>query len=453
MSFDSVFEHDPAHEIKRIIPPEEVVIAAHDVGKAYAMYGKPSDRLKEMFMPPLRRVLGMREVAYHREFWALRGLSFEGGKGETVGIIGRNGSGKSTLLQLICGTLQPTEGTVRTKGRVAALLELGAGFNPEFTGRENLLLNGQVLGLTRSEIDQRFDDIVAFADIGEFLDQPVKTYSSGMYVRLGFSVAIHTSPELLIIDEALAVGDAKFNAKCMARIKKLRESGLSILFVSHDVGAVRSLCDRSIWLDKGRPRMSGSVFAVTAQYMQNLFEEDSARLEHEREEAVATATQEIADDRAQEQLRARKPVNHWGSHVGSLLAVETEAADGQRRNMFFTGEKLCIRIKAKIPASANRDCLSMAFSLKDMAGSDLVVGTTWDSPRLRLDVQGDTVEVAFTLDCNLREGDYVLVAALEDRSSDSIQYFEYIEGAQYLKIFMKEFRYGTFIVPIEKKVL
>lgn len=310
MSFDSAFEHDPAHEIKRIIPPEEVVIAAHDVGKAYAMYGKPSDRLKEMFMPPLRRVLGMREVPYHREFWALRGLSFEVGRGETVGIIGRNGSGKSTLLQLICGTLQPTEGTVLTKGRVAALLELGAGFNPEFTGRENLLLNGQVLGLTRSEIDQRFEDIVAFADIGEFLDQPVKTYSSGMYVRLGFSVAIHTSPELLIIDEALAVGDAKFNAKCMARIKKLRESGLSILFVSHDVGAVRSLCDRSIWLDKGRPRMSGSVFAVTAQYMQNLFEEDSARLEQEREEAVATANQEIADDKAQEQLRARKPVNH-----------------------------------------------------------------------------------------------------------------------------------------------
>lgn len=438
---------------RQVDKASEIVIEASNLGKAYAMYGKPVDRLKEMFMPGLRRLMQLPPVAYHREFWALRGLSFQVGRGETVGIIGRNGSGKSTLLQLICGTLRPTEGFVSTKGRIAALLELGAGFNPEFTGKENLQLNGQVLGLTKAELEARYDDIVGFADIGEFLDQPVKTYSSGMYVRLAFAVAIHTNPELLIIDEALAVGDAKFNAKCMARIKKLREDGLSILFVSHDVGAVRSLCDRSIWLDKGKPRLAGSVFAVTAQYMQHLFEEDAQRVEVERGQAVEQATQEIADDAAQEQLRARKPVNHWGSHIGSIISVDTEAADGQRRNMFFTGEKLNIRIRVRVPEVVSRQCLSVAFSLKDMAGTDLLVGTTWDSPRLLLDGAESVVEVEFSLDCYLREGDYVLVAALEDRSSDNIQYFEYIEGAQYLKVFMKDFRYGVFIAPMDKRLV
>jgi len=431
----------------------EVVIEASNLGKAYSIYAKPADRLKQMFMPEIRRALHMKQVAYYRDFWALRGLSFQVHRGETVGVIGRNGSGKSTLLQLVCGTLEPTEGYVQTRGRVAALLELGAGFNPEFTGKENLLLNGQVLGLSKSEVESRYDDIVGFADIGDFIDQPVKTYSSGMYVRLAFAVAIHTDPELLIIDEALAVGDAKFNAKCMARIKKLRDDGLSILFVSHDVGAVRSLCDRSIWLDKGRPRMAGSVFAVTAQYMQYLFEEETARVNDEHDQAVAHAKQEIEDDKAQEQLRARKPVNHWGSHLGSIIAVDTMGEDGRHRNMFFTSEKMTIRIRARVPPEANRKCASIAFSLKDMAGSDLLVGTTWDSPRLSLDNGEEVVEVSFTLDCYLREGDYVLVAALEDRSSDSIQYFEYIEGAQYLKIFMKEFRYGVFIAPIEKRLV
>jgi lipopolysaccharide transport system ATP-binding protein len=453
MSSNIILPHGYTEEPEKVIKPTEIVIEASDLGKAYAMYAKPSDRLKEMFMPQFRRMLGMDPVAYHREFWALKGLSFQVGRGETVGIIGRNGSGKSTLLQLVCGTLQPTEGYVETKGRVAALLELGAGFNPEFTGKENLQLNGQVLGLTKAEVDERFDDIVSFADIGDFLDQPVKTYSSGMYVRLAFAVAIHTSPELLIIDEALAVGDAKFNAKCMARIKRLREDGLSILFVSHDVGAVRSLCDRSIWLDKGRPRLAGSVFAVTAQYMQHLFEEDAARVDAERGQAVEQATQEIADDAAQEQLRARKPVNHWGSHIGSIISVDTEAEDGQRRNMFFTGEKMSIRVRVRVPEEVNRHTLSIAFSLKDMAGSDLLVGTTWDAPRLLLDTDGKTIEASFTLDCYLREGDYVLVAALEDRSSDNIQYFEYIEGAQYLKVFMKEHRYGLFIAPMDKRLV
>lgn len=431
----------------------DVVIEARGLGKCYAIYAKPSDRLRQMLIPRVARGLGVKSKQYHRDFWALRDLSFTVEKGETVGIIGRNGSGKSTLLQIVCGTLEPTEGTIWTRGRTAALLELGAGFNPEFTGRENLHLNAQVLGLSRQEVAERQRDIIAFADIGDFVDQPVKTYSSGMYVRLAFATAIHTNPELLIIDEALAVGDARFNAKCMARIKQLREQGLSILFVSHDVGAVRSLCDKAIWLDRGRSRLSGSVFAVTAQYMQSLFEDDVNKLEEERERMVAQVSEEMADAQAQEDLRERKPVNHWGSHIGSIVSADLVGEDGQRRNMFFSGEKLTVRIKARAPLNADRRSLSVAFSLKDLSGTDLVVGTTWDAPTLRLDGDEPIVEVDFGLECAFRGGDYVLVAALEDRSSSNIQYYEYIEGAQYLRVFDKEPCYGLYRLPMSRRLI
>lgn len=431
----------------------DAVIRAVGLGKSYAIYGKPSDRLKQMFVPRVRRAFGLNAPNYFREFWALRDVSFSVEKGEVVGIVGRNGSGKSTLLQIVCGTLQPTEGSIVTKGRTAALLELGAGFNPEFTGRENLNLNAQVLGLSKEEVQQRYQEIVDFADIGEFINQPVKTYSSGMYVRLAFATAIHTNPELLIIDEALAVGDAKFNAKCMARIKQLRESGLSILFVSHDVGAVRSLCDRAIWLDGGRVRMSGSVFAVTAQYMQYLFEEEASRTKQEHDAVVAHATEEMADAQAQEDLRQRKPVNHWGSHVGCIVSADLVSADGQRRNMFFTGEELNVRVRARVPTNADRSSLSVAFSIKDLSGTDLIVGTTWDAPSMSLDGEDPMVEVNFAFECNLRAGDYVIVAALEDRSSSNIQYYEYIEGVQYLKVFSKEVVYGLLQVPMRREAI
>ncbi len=251
-------------------PADDVVIRIHNVGKMYRIYDRPQDRLKHMLLWRFGR-------HYGREFWALRNVSFEVRRGETVGIIGRNGSGKSTLLQIIAGTLAPTEGEVQVRGRVAALLELGSGFNPEFTGRENVYLNGAILGLSREEIDARFDDIAAFAGIGEFIDQPVKFYSSGMVVRLAFAVQAHVSPDILIVDEALAVGDIAFQHKCTRHIKKLIDDGTTFLFVSHSTGSIKSLCLRGLWLDSGRVYYYGSAGVAVEKYLATMRMSESSR--------------------------------------------------------------------------------------------------------------------------------------------------------------------------------
>lgn len=243
----------------------ETVIELHDVGKVFPVYDKPVHRLYQMMSS--RRS----QRRWYREFNALSNIELSIVSGETVGIVGRNGSGKSTLLQLICGTLAPSTGSIHVRGRIAALLELGAGFNPDFTGRENVYLNGTVLGLTRSEIDQRFDDIAAFADIGDFIEQPVKSYSSGMYIRLAFAVAINVMPDILIIDEALAVGDEAFQRKCFARINAIRDEGATVLFVSHSAGTILELCDRGLLLDKGDLLMQGTPKAVISNYQKLLY--------------------------------------------------------------------------------------------------------------------------------------------------------------------------------------
>jgi lipopolysaccharide transport system ATP-binding protein len=237
----------------------DIAIAVRDVSKVYQIYERPQDRLKQMLWRGRR--------TFHDEFWALRGIDFEVKKGETVGIVGRNGSGKSTLLQIICGTVTPTTGTVERNGRISALLELGSGFNPEFSGRENVFLNGAIIGMTRSEMEERFDRIAAFADIGQFIDSPVKHYSSGMFARLAFSVAIHVDPEILIVDEILAVGDMAFQRKCLNKFYEIRENGCSILFVSHDQYQVKSICQRALYLDRGRQKMFGPAGEVIDEYM------------------------------------------------------------------------------------------------------------------------------------------------------------------------------------------
>ncbi len=229
----------------------QIVIKVENLSKCYNIYNQPQDRLKQSIYPRIQRIAGRPLRTYFHEFWALRDVSFEVNKGETIGIIGRNGSGKSTLLQLICGTLTPTSGTVQTAGRIAALLELGAGFNPEFTGRENVYLNGSVLGLSQEEINSRFADIAAFADIGDFIEQPVKTYSSGMVVRLAFAVQATIDPDILIVDEALAVGDEIFQRKCFARLEELKSKGSAILFVSHSGSQITELCQRALLLEHG----------------------------------------------------------------------------------------------------------------------------------------------------------------------------------------------------------
>ncbi len=251
----------------------EIAIRVQNLSKCYQIYDTPRDRLKQFVLPRLRRMMGKSPKQYFGEFWALNDVSFEIKKGETVGIIGRNGSGKSTLLQMICGTLNPTSGSIQTNGRIAALLELGSGFNPEFTGRENVRMSCALLGISPEETEARFDDIAAFADIGDFIEQPVKTYSSGMYIRLAFAVNIVSEPDIMIVDEALSVGDMNFQAKCMTALSRIQESGATILFVSHDVGAVKSLCSRGVYLEHGTVKDIGKAPDVAEMYIRTMREE------------------------------------------------------------------------------------------------------------------------------------------------------------------------------------
>ncbi|MBI5971170.1 MAG: ABC transporter ATP-binding protein, partial [Deltaproteobacteria bacterium] len=236
----------------------EIVITVKNLSKSYRMYNTPAERLKELVHPFKKK--------YHKEFWALQDVSFEVKKGESIGIIGRNGSGKSTLLQVLCGVLQPTSGTVAVRGRVSALLELGAGFSPEFTGRDNVYMNGALMGISREEMDERFHNIAEFADIGDFIEQPVKTYSSGMYVRLAFACAVNVEPDILIVDEALAVGDAYFQAKCYEKIRGFQSNGGTVVFVTHDLSTVTHICTKAVLFDNGKVVQNGKPRDVVNLY-------------------------------------------------------------------------------------------------------------------------------------------------------------------------------------------
>jgi ABC-type polysaccharide/polyol phosphate transport system ATPase subunit len=270
-----------------------LAIQIKNVSKTYRIYGKPTDRLKQIIH---------KKGKYYKDFVALRPLSLEIFKGEAVGIIGRNGSGKSTLLQMIAGTLSPTTGDISVDGRVAALLELGSGFNPEFTGRENIYLNGAILGVSKEEMDTQLDEILKFADIGDFIDQPVKTYSSGMYVRLAFAVSINVNPEILIVDEALSVGDGRFQLKCYEKIKSLKESGKTILVVSHDLQTIRQICDRVVLIDRGDLLEVGNPNDVVNHYTKILFsntqsnsQDDDVEEISEREEVISGPQKEVKE--------------------------------------------------------------------------------------------------------------------------------------------------------------
>lgn len=423
-------------------------IKVEQLSKCYQLYDKPQDRLKQMLLS--------RSKTYYREFWALRDVSFEIAPGETVGIIGRNGSGKSSLLQMICGTLSPTSGTVTTHGRLAALLELGAGFNTEFTGRENVLLNAAILGFPQEQMLERMGEILAFSELGDFLDQPVKTYSSGMYARLAFSIAIHVDPEILIVDEALAVGDARFVAKCMRRIKDIQKTGASILFVSHDVSSVRTLCDRAIWLDKGRMLEQGDVFPVTGRYMEMMFQDDDAGDDDEHEAMhsanVPVLGNVLAEVVVEDIALDSRPVTHWGSHKGLILSAAVLDANGARRDVHEWGKSMEIRISLRIPQSIDREHLSIAVSIKDLKGSDLIVSTTHDF-ETRLLPDDEEFEVSFTLTNPLVTGKYLLVAAVENRLHRDIHYYEYIEGAHYFSSLTDQRFFGLFQPPISQEIV
>lgn len=322
----------------------DIAIRVQNLSKCHHIYDAPRDRLKQFVVPSLQRLVRLAPRQYFHEFWALKDVSFEIKKGDALGIIGRNGSGKSTLLQMICGTLNPTGGSIQTNGRIAALLELGSGFNPDFTGRENIYLNGAILGLTGKEIDARLDDILAFADIGDFIDQPVKTYSSGMFVRLAFAIQVNVDPEILIVDEALSVGDFFFQQKCFARLRKMREDGLTLLFVSHDMGTVRDLCPKSIYLIKGNAAFLGDSREAIRLY---LSEGITSVLDDETSSSLGPEENTIEPETLLEDVMQ---VALWRRNLDSLnndnrlLAVVVSDEDGMPVTAVRIGSKLTFQI-------------------------------------------------------------------------------------------------------------
>lgn len=308
--------------------PSESAISIRNVSKMYPLYSQPSDRLKQSLWYALPSFLRGKPRQFYREFWALRDISFEVKKGETVGIIGRNGSGKSTLLQIIAGTLSPTVGEVQVNGRVAALLELGSGFNPEFTGRENVYLNGSILGLTQTEIDNIFDKILAFADIGQFIDQPVKHYSSGMFVRLAFAVQAFVPKEIFIIDEALAVGDEAFQRKCMATLERYRDNGGTVLLVSHNTQMIVRQCQRCIFLAQGELQVEGDSKPVTDLYQKLMY-----TTPQEITKVLATLRQQGLQDALNPSQDYSENENHSPANIPETTSPSFEPSDWFDANM------------------------------------------------------------------------------------------------------------------------
>ncbi|HMS83253.1 MAG TPA: ABC transporter ATP-binding protein [Nitrospira sp.] len=406
----------------------DMAIRVQNLSKCYQLYDRPEDRLKHAIYPRLQRLMGMEPKTYAREFWALRDVSFEVKKGETVGIIGRNGSGKSTLLQLICGILAPTYGTVETNGRVAALLELGAGFNPEFTGRENVYMNGALLGLSRQELNARFDAIAAFADIGEFIEQPVKMYSSGMYVRLAFAAAVSTFPDILIVDEALAVGDIAFQAKCMGRIRRLMEVGTTVIFVSHDVSAVKALCNRCLYLEAGRSISYGKVADVTGLYVLRSHMEINAALNSENPAVGENLS--IADD-GQSSCTEKQPnksdvvvktdapvdfgplANRYGDGRVTILDVKLLGRKGSPTDQLEVDEPFQVQIAVRVNADLPQ--VAWGYSMRDLKGQMLVGTMSTSDPAVAPQPAkaGDTLIFSIRGKNALRADGYTLVAAIE----------------------------------------
>lgn len=400
----------------------EIAIRAQSLGKAFPIYDKPHHRLLQMLSP------GPRE-RWFREFQALRDVSFEVRRGETVGIVGRNGSGKSTLLQLICGTLTPSSGTVEVRGRVAALLELGAGFNPEFTGRENVYLNGSLLGLTREQLNAKFDDIAAFADIGEFMEQPVKSYSSGMYIRLAFAVAINVSPDILVIDEALSVGDEAFQRKCFARIDAIRGAGATVLFVSHSAGTVVELCNRAFLLDRGELLAKGAPKSVISRYQKLIYapleQQDGIRdaIRHEsagplacREAVAATPNApsspvEDPDDAYFESGLVPQSTVRYAHRGATIEDPHISTVDGKRVNVLRHGREYLYVYRVSFQTAA----VAVRFGMMIKTTTGFELGGAASEPHGKSELvvaAGESYNVRFRFRAALAPGTYFMNAGV-----------------------------------------
>ncbi len=397
----------------------------HNVSKSYAIYDNPTDRLKELIL--------LNRRAFHRDFWALRDLSFEVRRGETFCVIGENGAGKSTLLQLVAGIMRPSAGSVEVNGRVSALLELGAGFNPEFSGRDNVYLSGSILGLSTSQMNARYKSIEQFAEIGEFIDQPVKTYSSGMAIRLAFAVAIHLDPEILLVDEALAVGDIYFRQRCMRKVHELRRAGVTILFVSHAMPDVKALGDRVLWLEGGRIRALGEAGKVVSLYMAAMEEKDSAYLGQQSKPAQSGGTGTLGPP--PEIIDTIPNIDHrHGDGRAEILGIAVVDPAGNRLNVLEPGSRIVVRISVR--AKAEIASPIVGFMLRNQLGIDFAgTNTLRDGCELPPMKPGTIYTVDFHVDLPvLYPSHFSFSPAIADGSLTSYTMCDWVDNALTLQM-------------------
>ena len=402
----------------------ELAIDARNLGKCYQLYERPADRLKQLLWGQWLR----RKNPYFRDFWAMKEVSFSIGKGEVVGVVGRNGAGKSTLLQMVCGTLAPSKGNLSVTGRVAALLELGAGFNPEFTGLENIYMNAAILGLTEKQVDERLDDILAFADIGDFIRQPVKTYSSGMFIRLGFAVATSVEPDILVIDEALSVGDGAFARKSFDRIMSLKEAGKTILFCSHSMYQVEALCSRAMWIEGGMLRMIGPAAQVTSAYQSSL---------------NATAPRVAAPMASTEPVAATLAPPQGAGRINRIVG-EASGVKGRQLDLASGVTDLHITIDFSIDPALPAPTVAFGFSdANNLTIASVLSGN--DGVSLRTDADGHgTVTVTFP-SFPLLKGRYSVTGFL--LTENGLHPYEQIERCLELHVTQKGLEQGLVTLP------
>ena len=441
----------------------DIAIRVQGLSKRYEIYANPRDRLKQFVLPRLQRLAGQTTKQYFREFWAVKDVSFEIKKGETVGIIGRNGSGKSTLLQMICGTLSPTHGSIQTNGRIAALLELGSGFNPEFTGRENVYMNAAVLGLSNEEIDVRFNDIVAFADIGDFIEQPVKTYSSGMMVRLAFAVIAHVDANILVVDEALAVGDAFFTQKCMRFLRSFMKTG-TVLFVSHDTGSVKNLCSYAVWLEKGQAIQEGSPKEVCELYLEAFYEaqqgkSSSTRLkEFKKQDDSLPLKDQRLDFINSSNLRNDLQVFKFDPDAvsfgkGGAQIHDVQLLDENEHSLAWIvgGEKVTIRVTIQAYEYLNSPIVG--FSVKDHRGQILFGDNTFISYREKIfnckDESTFRAEFTFYMPL-LPAGEYSIMTAIANGTQEIHEQHHWIHDAVSFKSESSSVSSGLIGIPMHE---
>jgi lipopolysaccharide transport system ATP-binding protein len=415
------------------------------VSKSYSIYSKPGDRLKELATLQRRK--------FHRDFWALRDVSFEIKRGETFCIVGQNGSGKSTLLQMVAGILQPTMGTVDVQGRVSALLELGAGFNPEFSGRDNVYLNGSILGLSTKQIDARYKDIEEFAEIGDFIHQPVKTYSSGMVVRLAFAVAINVDPEVLLVDEALAVGDLYFRHRCMRKVHELRARGITILFVSHSAGDVKAIGDRTMWLDQGRIVDLGETDRVVGKYLAAMVDKDTQYLSLKAAKP-RPALVESKIVRPVEVVDTIPNIDHrHGDGRAEIIGIAVVDTEGHPLGLLQPQSKVIVRIS--VQAKEHVPMPIVGFMMRNHLGIDFAGTNTsreeYELPAMR---PADIYTVDFHLDLpELYPGSFSFSPAIADGTLVSYQMCDWIDNAITLQMSHGEAQiYGYMHLPCRVEI-